>query len=82
MRAPAQAGLFALLGGTAAFLLRPTDIFGHQLPLRVVLTRGADLHGLNRLLIPLAHRSFNEVVAGLVLGGILGALVSALKERR
>ena len=82
MRAPAQAALFALAGGTAAFLLRPTDIFGHQLPLSVVLTRGADLHGLNRLLIPLAHHSFNEVAAGLLLGGVLGGLVSALTGRR
>lgn len=82
MKALGQATAFALVGGITAFLLRPTDIFGHQLPLSVVLTRGADLQGLNRLLVPLAHRSFNEVVAGLLLGAILGALVSALSGRR
>lgn len=82
MKALAQATAFALVGGIAAFLLRPTDIFGHQLPLSVVLTRGTGLHGLNRLLIPLAQRSFNEVLAGLLLGAILGILVSALTGRR
>lgn len=82
VKALGQATAFALVGGITAFLLRPTDIFGHQLPLSVVLTRGTELHGLNRLLIPLAHRSFNEVVAGLLLGAILGFLVSALSGRR
>ncbi|MHB8254566.1 MAG: hypothetical protein ACYDEV_12930 [Acidiferrobacter sp.] len=76
------AGIFAIAGGAIGFLLRPTDIFGHQLPLSVVLTRGSNLHGLNRLLTPLAHRSFNELAAGLIIGGIVGAIVSALRDRR
>ena len=76
------AAIFAAAGTVTAFLLRPADVFGHQLPLSVVLTRGSDLHGLNRLLIPLAERSFNEMMAGLILGAILGAVVGALLARR
>ena len=72
--------IFAGAGAITGFLLRPSDIFGHQLPLSVVLTRGSDLHGLNRFLIPLAERSFNEVVAGLILGAVLGVVVGALSS--
>ena len=74
--------IFAGAGAITGFLLRPSDIFGQQLPLSVVLTRGSDLHGLNRFLIPLAERSFNEVVAGLILGAVLGVVVGALLGRR
>ncbi|WP_298139440.1 hypothetical protein [Acidiferrobacter sp.] len=76
------AALFAVAGAVTGYLLRPSDIFGHQLPLSVVLTRGSDLHGLNRLLVPLAQRSFNEVLAGLILGAVLGTVVGALINRR
>ncbi len=48
----------------------------------MVLTRGSGLHGLNRLLIPLAERSFNEMVAGLIVGAVLGTVVGALLDRR
>ena len=74
--------VFAAAGALTGFLLRPTDVFGEQLPLSIVLTRGSNLHGLNRLLIPLAQRSFNEMVAGLILGAVLGAVVGTLLTRR
>ncbi len=74
--------IFAGAGAITGFLLRPSDIFGHQLPLSIVLTRGSDLHGLNRFLIPLAERSFNEMVAGLIVGAVLGTVVGALLNRR
>lgn len=74
--------VFAVAGGVIAFLLRPTDIFGHQLPLSIVLTRGSNLQGINQLLTPLAQRSFNELAAGLIIGAVLGVIVSALIGRR
>ena len=75
------ATIFAGAGAIIGFLLRPSDIFGQQLPLSMVLTRGSGLHGLNRLLIPLAERSFNEMVAGLIVGAVLGTVVGALLDR-
>lgn len=74
--------IFAGAGAVTGFLLRPSDIFGHQLPLSVVLARGSDLHGINRFLVPLAERSFNEMVAGLIIGAVLGTVVGALLNRR
>ncbi len=74
--------VFATAGALTGFLLRPSDVFGEQLPLSIVLTRGSNLHGLNRLLIPLAERSFNEMAAGLILGAVLGTVVGALFMRR
>lgn len=74
-------GLFAAAGGLVGFLLRPATVFGNQLPFSVVITRGADLHGLNRLLIPLAQRSFNDLAAGLVVGAIAGYLIAVLARR-
>ena len=76
------ATIFAGAGAIIGFLLRPSDNFGQQLPLSMVLTRGSGLHGLNRLLIPLAERSFNEMVAGLIVGAVLGTVVGALLDRR
>ncbi len=76
------AAIFAAAGALTGFLLRPSDVFGEQLPLSIVLTRGSNLHGLNRLLIPLAQRSFNEMAAGLILGAVLGVVVGALLTRR
>ena len=75
-------GLFAIAGGAIGFFLRPTDILGQQLPLSMVLSRGANLQGLDRLLIPLAQRSFNEMAAGLLIGAVLGVVVAALGTRR
>lgn len=77
-----RAALFAAVGAVIGFLLRPTDIFGHQLPLGTVLDRGANLHGINALLVPLAQRSFNDVMAGLLIGALAGAIVGAISGRR
>lgn len=75
------AAFFSVVGAAVGFLLRPTDIFGHQLPLSVVLTRGNNLHGFNQLLIPLAQRSFNETLAGALIGLVLGIILAALARR-
>ncbi|MHB1721940.1 MAG: hypothetical protein ACYCT3_03385 [Acidiferrobacter sp.] len=76
------AAMCAAAGAVIGFLLRPSDLFGHQLPLSTVLSRGADLQGINQLLVPLAERSFNDAVAGLMIGALVGALIGALSGRR
>ena len=73
--------LLALAGAVVGFLLRPANVLGRQLPLSTVLTRGATLHGLDRLLVPLARESFNDVLAGAVCGLVVGLIVAVLAKR-
>jgi hypothetical protein len=71
-----------LLGGTVAFLLRPSAPLIGQLPFDKVITRGAFLEGLDRLLIPTAQTSFNYLIVGLIVGGVLGATIMYLDAMR
>ncbi len=75
------ASFLTLTGGAIGFLLRPANVFGHQLPFSVVITRGTDLRGLNQLLVPLAQQSFNDVLAGALCGLVAGLVVGALRRR-
>lgn len=74
----------AFAGGLVGFLLRPANMLLGQLPLETVITRGANLRGLDQLLVPLAQKSFNITMAGLVIGAILGlglgAIVASLRK--
>jgi hypothetical protein len=47
-----------------------------QLPFVTVITRGANLQGLDQLLLGYARTSFNYLIAGVVLGGIVGLIVA------
>ena len=75
----AIAGL--LIGGVVGFLLRPSVPLMGQLPFTTVITRGANLRGLDQLLLGYARSSFNYVVAGIVLGAIVGLIASIAIER-
>jgi hypothetical protein len=66
-----------LLGGAVGFLLRPSVPLMGQLPFTTVITRGTNLRGLDQLLLGYARSSFNYVVAGIVLGALIG-LIGAL----
>jgi hypothetical protein len=66
-----------VIGGIIGFLLRPSVPFMGQLPFSNVITRGANLHGLDQLLVGYARTSFNYLIAGTVLGAAIG-LISAL----
>ena len=57
-----------LIGGVVGFLLRPTVPFMGQLPFNTVITRGANLHGLDQLLVGYARTSFNYLIAGTIAG--------------
>ena len=66
-----------LIGGVVGFLLRPSVPLMGQLPFTTVITRGTNLRGLDQLLLGYARSSFNYVVAGVVLGALIG-LIAAL----
>jgi basic amino acid/polyamine antiporter, APA family len=70
----------AIMGGFIAFLLRPV-LIGHQVGFQDIITRGANLKGVDELAIPLAQTSFNFLVAGAILGGLIGLSVAYIKKR-
>jgi uncharacterized membrane protein (UPF0136 family) len=70
-----------LIGGLIGFLLRPSVPLMGQLPFTTVITRGANLRGLDQLLLGYARSSFNYLVAGVVLGAIVGLIASIAIER-
>jgi hypothetical protein len=65
-----------LMGSVVGFLLRPSVPFRGQLPFSTVITRGANLRGLDQLLLGHAHTSFNYLIAGMILGAIAGMIVA------
>lgn len=60
------------LGVLLGFLVRPSIPLVGQLPFGVVITRGAGLKGVDQLLRPYAEQSFNYVLVGAILGGLIG----------
>lgn len=79
-RSATAAGVGSLLGGFVGFLLRPSFPLVGQLPLMVVITRGADLEGAGRLFLPTAEASFNCVVIGAVIGAVVLGIFSSLSR--
>ncbi len=77
---PVVAGV--VLGLVVSFLLRPSVPLTGQLPLGIVLTRGATLRDLDALLIPVAQQSFNYLLAGGVVGGVGGLLFAQFFSRK
>lgn len=70
-------GLLGLaLGGLIGFLLRPSAMLVGQLPFEIVISRGANLQGLDSILVPTAQTSFNIMVVGAIVGAVAGATVA------
>jgi len=69
------------VGGVVGFLLRPSVPFMGQLPFTTVITRGANLRGLDQLLTGYARTSFNYLVAGMVLGAAVGLIAASVIAR-
>ena len=69
MLMPTVLGVF--LGAIIGFLLRPSVPLLGQLPFSVVITRGSELSGVDRILQATAQQSFNYVLAGAMLGGVV-----------
>lgn len=74
-----------LIGSFIGFLLRPSVPMVGQLDFMTVITRGANLQGLDQLLISVAETSFNYLFVGTIIGGAigfgLGYLLSNRKEQ-
>jgi hypothetical protein len=60
----------AVVGAVLGFLFRPSLPLVGQLPLGVVLTRGASLNGLDLLFRASAEQSFNYLMIGAILGAV------------
>ncbi len=74
-------GGFAV-GAILGFLTRPSVFIVRQLSLATVLTRGGNLSGLDRLLVPTAQQSFNQMLFGAILGAVAGFVVALFLNRR
>jgi uncharacterized membrane-anchored protein YhcB (DUF1043 family) len=71
-----------ILGGIIGFLLRPSAMLVGQLPFETVISRGANLQGLDRLLVPTAQASFNMMVVGAIIGVVVGVVLARLLAGR
>jgi hypothetical protein len=71
-----------LAGGVIGFLYRPSVIIIGQLPFDVIITRGANLKGVDQVLIPIAQTSFNNMMAIAVIGAVIGIIVGLLVARK
>jgi hypothetical protein len=60
--------------GVIGFLYRPSALLIGQLPFDTVITRGANLKGVDQVLIPLAQSSFNNMCLLLPLSALSSAL--------
>ncbi len=77
------AGIGALVGGFVGFLMRPSVPLLGQIPFSDVVTRGANLQGLDALLLRnAAQQSFNDVLAGLIVGAVVGYVLYLLSKKR
>jgi hypothetical protein len=70
-----------LIGSIVGFLLRASVPLMGQLPFTTVITRGANLRGLDQLLLGYARTSFNYLIAGMVLGAIVGLIGRCPRKR-
>jgi hypothetical protein len=76
-------GIIGLIaGGIIGFLYRPSALIIGQLPFDTVITRGANLKGVDQVLIPLAQSSFNNMLAAAVIGAVIGIVVGYLIAKR
>ena len=69
-------------GGVLGFLYRPSAFLIGQLPFDVVITRGANLKGMDQVLIPLAQSSFNNMLTIAVVGAVIGIVAGILLSKR
>jgi hypothetical protein len=70
------------VGGLVGFLVRPSVPLMGQLPFITVVTRGANLRGLDQLLTGYARTSFNYLVAGIIVGAVIGMILGFVLPRQ
>jgi len=64
-----------------ALLTRPSVPLIGQLPIGTVLTRGANLSGMDMLVKSTAEQSFNQVLVVVIISTALGAVIGAFMSR-
>ena len=72
----------SVIGGGLGFLFRPSAFLVGQLPFDIVITRGIYLQGLDRVMIPLAESSFNQMLTVAAIGALIGTALACLVSRR
>jgi hypothetical protein len=70
------------IGGIIGFLYRPSAFLIGQLPLDVILTRGANLKGVDQVLVTLAQSSFNNMIAIALIGALIGIAAGYMLSKR
>lgn len=74
--------IFVIIGLILGFFMRPEVPFIEmKLPFLTVITRGAFLEEMDQLLIPLAKKSFNTILLGGALGGVVGYVMGTVKNK-
>jgi len=68
----------AILGGLIGYLYRTPAFLVGQLPFTHVISRGKTLKGFDQMLIPVEEASFNYLLAGVIIGAILGYIVNTI----
>ena len=71
-----------ITGGFIGYLYRPSAFLIGQLPFHTVITRGANLKGVDQVLIPMAQSSFNNMMAIAVIGAVIGIIIGLLFARK
>lgn len=72
-----------LMGGMIGYLMRPSIFLIGQLPFSTVITRGAQLHGLDMaLLVPTAQQSFNYLALGCLAGLAVAYILIQIIRRK
>ena len=69
-------------GGVLGFLYRPSAFLIGQLPFDVVIIRGANLKGMDQVLIPLAQSSFNNMLTIAFVGAVIGIVAGILLSKK
>ena len=64
----------AILGAFVGYLLRPPVPLVGQLPFGTVITRGANLRGVDQLLLGVAHSSFNYLLVGATICALIASV--------
>lgn len=76
---PIEAFLMAFSGCILGFLFRPGIPVIGQLPFSVVITGGETLNGISKLAAPYAQESLEYMIAGGIIGCIVGYFFKYLK---
>ncbi len=63
------------IGGLLGFLLRPAVFIVGQLPFNIVVSRGTTLTGVDRLLIPVAQKSFDIMLTSATIGAAIALII-------